>query len=213
MEASWRQARDLPRRGAGAARRPRRLCRHLTLEGFGDLALADGAGEKGGLVLPILPFGSWPLALALVGLYRGGVTIAGEPPRWRGAQRALAELPAEVRPGDGSNGGERRWAISGWPTDGRAGADDPDSVDVPFLATRLRVSTAPARFALDRSADLCPVGALAEDGGGWTFWAAQADPSPDVTALSRAWVEPYAGAVRRRPDLWPWFLPQADLAG
>ena len=220
VRASWQQARDAVRHAGDAVLDPKRLCRGLELEGWGELVDAEQEAEArgSGVVLPLVPFGDWPLALAATALYRGRLALGPSLASWPGAEVLVGRSAITVEAVDdwpmAKLAAGQRLAVAGCQVAETVSATGSTRVDVPFLGTRLQIEDLPARLALATGAALVVVAIEPGEKGRRRLWARRIElPTPAVDssggslpALTRAWLEPIEAAVRRRPELWPWFL-------
>ncbi|MEM8930416.1 MAG: hypothetical protein AAGE94_04545 [Acidobacteriota bacterium] len=88
-----------------AGRDPRRICRHLQLDGWEHLVIADASSDDtDGVLIEIVPDGPWPIAVWTIAYYRQGVDLCvetGDPTEVRGLDtvgvRLVDALPASGR--------------------------------------------------------------------------------------------------------------------
>ncbi len=184
---------------------PVALCRRLRLEGWEHLVEAERHGR--GVIVLLAHLGPWQLAAWAVGLYRDGLCLAApsealDPARLDCFGVRLLPRRDTAREAEKilSQGGR----VGCFP-DAPAAPDE--GVHVPFLGRDTTVDRLPARLALAGGAPAVAIFVHPEPKGVYRVVAYPpiAAEGADAAVLTRRLLEPLEGAVRQRPELWPWW--------
>jgi len=195
---------------------PRRLCAHVTLDGYEHLLEAEAAG-KGTLAMSA-HLGNWEIAAHLVGLYTGDLRVVGRP-----ADNPLLDRALEAaRTRYGNHRIDRRGAARvmlrllhergriGILIDQRVPARR-EGILVPFLGQPAWTTPILARLSLRTGAPVVPIFGFHRPPDRYVvvfrppIWPGDTpDDEAGLAALTRRHLAAVEEEIRRTPELWLW---------